>query len=112
VALPSTNINHPIALSQHEANMLKDDNITISIKNGIRRVEGYNNEGQKVVIETIIHETNTNGFQQKMMSVCDNLSVDDRRKVAKTLRSQGLTQEEIAKKLDVSQKTISNDLKI
>ena len=101
-------------LSDAEKNMLQSDNISVTIRNGIRTVEGYNNSGEKVVIETILSNndaTKNNGFRQQNMSVCDKLNTDERRKVAKDLRdTQKLTQLEIAKKLGVSQKTISNDL--
>lgn len=103
------------SLSDAEANMLQPNNISVSIRNGIRTVEGYNMNGEKVVIETIIsntHPTKNNGFIQQSMSVCDKLSPSERAKVAKQLKKEGNhTQAEIAKKLGVSQKTISTDLK-
>lgn len=102
-------------LSEAESNMLMPDNINVSIKNGIRTVEGFNANGEKVVIETILSnddESYNSGFRQKTMTVCDNLEPEERRNIAKKLKKeQKLSQIEIAKRLGVSQKTISNDLK-
>jgi len=103
-----------ISLSDAEESMLQPDNISVAIRNGIRTVEGYNKNGEKVVIETIIsnsYPSKNNGFRQQSMSVCDKLSPSERKIVAKQLKQEGNhTQVEIAKKLGVSQKTISTDL--
>lgn len=107
--------NHQIALLEHETNMLRTDDISITVHNGIRTVEGYNKNGEKVVIETIIssnYPSDSNGFRQKNISVCDKLSPSERKGIVKDLKDkQNYTQVEIAKKLGVSQKTVSNDLK-
>ena len=104
----------PVLLTPQEAEMLQPDNITVSIKNGVRRVEGFNHNGERVVIETIVYSTeqvSNGGYRQKNMSVCEPLAPEERKRVAAKLRSEGYTQTEIAKRLGVSQKTISNDLR-
>ena len=114
MALPTTISGSPVQLTPQEAQMLQPDNITITIRNGVRRVEGFNQNGEKVIIETVAYgsgQTAGTGYRYKSMSVCESLSVEERRKVALELKSQGLTQTEIAKRLGVSQKTISNDLR-
>jgi len=115
MALPPLTItSNPTSLSDAEAIMLQPDNISVTIRNGIRTIEGFNKNGEKVVIETIISNSNpsiNNGFKQQNMSVCDKLSPSERKNIAIQLKQEKkLTQAEIAKKLGVSQKTISNDL--
>lgn len=101
-------------LTAAEANMLIPDNISVSIWNGKRTVEGYNQNGEKVVIQTTIINGNpnqNNGFRSQTMTVCDQLSIPERRETARRLKSkEKLSQTEIARRLGVSQKTISNDL--
>lgn len=101
-------------LTAAEANMLMQDNISVSIRNGKRTVEGYNQNGEKVVIQTTIingSPSQNNGFRSQTMTVCDQLPVHERRKAARRLKSEEkLSQTEIARILGVSQKTISNDL--
>lgn len=102
------------ALTAAEANMLMPDNISVLIRNGKRIVEGYNQNGEKVVIQTTIINGNpslNNGFRSQTMTVCDQLSVPERREAARRLKNEEkLSQTEIARRLGVSQKTISNDL--
>lgn len=102
-------------LTPAEENMLLPDNISVSIRNGKRTVEGYNQNGEKVVIQTTImnntHNQNS-GFRSQTMTVCDQLTVEERRAAARQLKNEEkLSQTEIAKRLGVSQKTISNDLR-
>ena len=105
------NSDSPALLTPQETQMFQPDNIIISIKNGIKRVEGFNQKGEKIILETYSSgQTTDGGYQHKSMSVCGSLPVDERRQVASELRDQGYTQIEIAKRLGVSQKTISNDL--
>jgi DNA-directed RNA polymerase specialized sigma24 family protein len=102
-------------LTETEESMLIPDNISVSIRNGTRIVEGYNHDGEKVVIKTTISNNNSStgkGFRQKEVTVCDELSPEQRRLEAQRLKQeQKLSQAEIARFLGVSQKTISNDLR-
>jgi predicted DNA-binding protein (UPF0251 family) len=102
-------------LTPAEENMLLPDNISVTVRNGKRTVEGYNRNGEKIVIQTTIMNNSSsqnNGFRSQTMTVCDQLSVDERRAAARRLKAEEkLSQIEIAKRLGVSQKTISNDLK-
>ncbi len=110
-AIQSTNST---ALTIAEENMLVPDNISVSIRNGKRTVEGYNYNGEKVVIQTTIingSPSKNNGFRSKTMTVCDELSVAERREAVRQMKNEEkLSQIEIARRLGVSQKTISNDL--
>lgn len=100
-------------LTPAEADMLAPNNISVTIRNGKRTVEGYNQNGEKVVIQTFINSSaQSRGFRSQTMTVCDQLPVEERREVARRMKNDDkLTQAEIAKRLGVSQKTISNDLK-
>lgn len=102
-------------LSESEASMLDPNKITVTVRKGIRTVNGYDRDGQKITIKTHISNhnlNNNNGFRSKTVSVCDLLSIEERRKVARQLRNEEkLSQKEIADRLGVSQKTISTDLK-
>ncbi|EOT1757910.1 helix-turn-helix domain-containing protein [Citrobacter koseri] len=101
-------------LTPAESNMLMPDNISVSIRNGKRTVEGYNKNGEKVVIQTTVMNvtpSQNNGFRSQTMTVCDQLSVEERRAVVQRMKKEEkLSQVEIARRLGVSQKTISNDL--
>ncbi|MDP2549490.1 helix-turn-helix domain-containing protein [Oceanobacter sp. 4_MG-2023] len=101
-------------LTQNEVSMLDQNNITVTVRNGIRTVDGYDHNGQKVTIKTHISNNNPsqgNGFRSQTMTVCDQLSIEERRKIAKQLKSEEkLSQKDIADRLGVSQKTISTDL--
>lgn len=112
---PAIQTTNSTALTSAEANMLMPDNISVTIRNGKRTVEGYNLNGEKVVIQTTIMNTSptrNNGFRSQTMTVCDQLSIDERREAARRMKKdEKLSQTEIAKRLGVSQKTISNDLK-
>jgi DNA-directed RNA polymerase specialized sigma subunit len=112
---PSIQPASSTGLTPAEANMLIPDNITVSVRNGKRTVEGYNQNGEKVVIQTTIingSPNQNNGFRSQTMTVCDQLPAEERREAARRLRhDERLSQVEIARRLGVSQKTISNDLK-
>jgi DNA-directed RNA polymerase specialized sigma24 family protein len=112
---PAIQSTHSTGLTPSEENMLLPDNISVTVRNGKRTVEGYNHNGEKVVIQTTImnnNPTQNNGFRSQTMTVCDQLPVDERRAAARRLKAEeNLSQLEIAKRLGVSQKTISNDLK-
>ncbi|SHO56073.1 sigma factor-like helix-turn-helix DNA-binding protein [Vibrio quintilis] len=114
MAKPPSSPSHSTALLPSEAAMLLPDNISVSIRGGKRIVEGYNNEGEKIVIETTINNVSSNtnnGFRSQSMTICDKLTVEERRDLVHEMyNEEGLTQTEIAKRLGVSQKTISNDL--
>lgn len=109
---PSIHPTASTALTAAEESMLNPDNISVTIRNGKRIVEGYNQNGEKVVIETTIMNSSEQsyGFRSQTMTVCDQLSIPERREVAQRLAQEGLPQTEIAKRLGVSQKTISTDL--
>lgn len=112
--LPSTQTSHGTALNTIEEDMLDPNNISVTIRHGKRTVEGYNQNGDKVVIETTYMSKQSDqddAYRSQTMTVCNQLSKEDRRAVARTLRNENkLSQIEIAKRLGVSQKTISNDL--
>lgn len=112
---PSLPPTTPTGLTQAETSMLVQDNISVTIRNGKRTVEGYNHNGEKVVIETTIVNSSpeqSNGYRSQTMSVCDNLDASERQQAARHMKDvEKLSQIEIAKRLGVSQKTISNDLK-
>ncbi len=101
-------------LTAAEADMLQPDNLTVSIRNGKRTVEGYNQNGEKVVIQTTIINRDSrtnNGFRSQTVTVCDKLSISERREAVRRLKNEAnLSQTEIARRLGVSQKTVSNDL--
>lgn len=80
---------------------------TISIKGGKKTLKGKTENGQAVNFS--IQNSGT-GFREQTISVCEVLSIPDRRAEAKRLKAAGLSQTEIAGKLGVSQKTISDDL--
>jgi DNA-directed RNA polymerase specialized sigma subunit len=110
---PSVRPVNSTALTAAEESMLVPDNISVTVRNGKRTVEGYNLNGEKVVIQTTIindSPSENNGFRSQTMTVCDQLSVEERRKAARRLKKEKLSQEEIGLRLGVSQKTISNDL--
>lgn len=112
---PSLPPTTPTGLTEAETSMLAQDNISVTIRNGKRTVEGYNHNGEKVVIETTIVTSSSEqnkGYRSQAMSVCDNLTASERQRAARQMKDvDRLSQVEIAKKLGVSQKTISNDLK-
>lgn len=112
---PSTQPASSTSLTPAEASMLLPDDITVSVKNGKRTVEGYNQSGEKVVIQTTVRKASpsrNNGFRSQTMTVCDQLPAEERREVARQLKQEeNLSQVEIARRLGVSQKTISNDLR-
>ena len=111
---PSIQPASSTGLTPAEESMLLPDNISVTVRNGRRTVEGYNQNGEKVVIQTTIMNTSpgqNNGFRSQTMTVCDQLSIEERRATARRLKTEEkLSQTEIAKRLGVSQKTISNDL--
>ncbi|GAB1536649.1 hypothetical protein ADMFC3_22800 [Geovibrio sp. ADMFC3] len=102
-------------LSSFEKNMLDPNDVSVTIRNGKRTVEGYDLNGNKVVMTTYLSNNaaaENKGLYSQTMSVCAGLSKEERVQEAKRLKKEEkLSQVEIAKKLDVSQKTISNDLK-
>lgn len=111
-SLPPTAMS--TGLSENEASMLDPNNITVTVRNGIRIVDGYDHNGQKITMKTHISNNNpsqSNGFRSQTVTVCDSLSIEERRKVAKQLKDEEkLSQKDIADRLGVSQKTISTDL--
>jgi DNA-directed RNA polymerase specialized sigma subunit len=91
-------------------NTLQQVNVTIQniqVKPNQVIVTGYNPEGTV----TIIQQSN-NGYTSKSLSTYIPSTIEKRREVVSYLRSQNMTQQDIAQRLGVSQKTISNDLKV
>ena len=111
---PAIQLTNSTALTTAEANILVPDNISVTIRNGKRTVEGYNYNGEKVVIQTTVFNKSTienNALRSITMTVCDKQPVAERREEARRMKKDGkISQVEIAKRLGVSQKTISNDL--
>jgi DNA-binding NarL/FixJ family response regulator len=69
-------------------------------------VSGVDRNNQAVTI----HGADYHGYREQRITSFQG-TTDDRKKVAKELRNQGLSQATIADRLGVSQKTISNDLR-
>ena len=69
-------------------------------------VSGVDKNNQAVTI----HGADYHGYREQRITSFQG-TTDDRKKVAKELRNQGLSQATIADRLGVSQKTISNDLR-
>lgn len=69
-------------------------------------VNGVDSNNQSVTI----HGADFHGYREQRLTSFQGSS-DDRKKVAKQLRAQNLSQTAIADRLGVSQKTISNDLR-
>ncbi len=78
----------------------------ITSKNGLRKLKTKSFDGATVMYAHYVG----NGFEEQTTSRCVALTVKQRRTEARRLRKMGLTQVDIADKLGVSQKTISNDL--
>lgn len=78
-----------------------------TVKNGSTTFVGKTEDG------TTVRYTNytTNGFSEKTISKCEQLQISNRQAEAKRLSRLKHTQAEIAERLGVSQKTISNDLR-
>ncbi|MDE0210132.1 MAG: hypothetical protein OXJ64_09630 [Boseongicola sp.] len=97
------------ALTPSEESMLMPDHVTVSIRNGRRKVDGYDEHGRKVTITTLLSDQD--GLQSQLLTRCPALSPDDRQREAHRMKTEEkLTQEEIGRRLGVSQKTISDDL--
>lgn len=79
----------------------------ISCTGGEFTITGTNSEGNHLRVS----EYQSNGFSERTVSAAQPTSQENRRSEARRLRGTGLSQTEIAKRLGVSQKTISNDLK-
>ncbi|ECK5632010.1 helix-turn-helix domain-containing protein [Vibrio fluvialis] len=82
-------------------------NFQVSCSNGELTVTGTNQSGQQVRI----NQYQGNGYTEGTLSTFQPSNIEARQNEARRLRSNGLTQQEIADRLGVSQKTISNDLK-
>ena len=80
---------------------------SFTITNGKSTLKGKSANGKAV---NVILRNTGSGFREQTVSVCDVLTIEDRRAEARRLRSDGLRQTAIAAKLGVSQKTISDDL--
>ena len=82
------------------------DDWTASSKNGMTRFKG------RIDDQTVTFQTyRAPGLVLQSASKCEKLPVKRRREEARKLRRKGHTQVEIADRLGVSQKTISNDLR-
>ena len=80
---------------------------TAKVKNGSTTFVGKADDG------TITRFSNYsgNGFTERTVSKCVPLTPSERQEEARRLSRQKLTQIDIAERLGVSQKTISNDLR-
>jgi DNA-binding NarL/FixJ family response regulator len=79
---------------------------SISSTADVRRIKARTMAGEAVTLTQIVGP----GYQEQTVSRCAGLTIKQRRIEAKKLRKRGLTQADIAERLGVSQKTISNDL--
>lgn len=79
-----------------------------SSKSGQRTIKGKTADGQTVRLSSY----DDNGFSERTISSCGRLSPPERKEEVRRLYNggRGLTQMQIADRLGVSQKTISNDL--
>ncbi|MEC7310032.1 helix-turn-helix domain-containing protein [Vibrio crassostreae] len=82
-------------------------NFNVECNNGELTVTGTNQNGQQIRINSY----DANGFTEGTLSTFQPSSIEARRNEAARLREAGHTQQQIATRLGVSQKTISNDLK-
>ena len=82
-------------------------NFNVSCNNGELTVTGTDQNGKHIRVNSY----QGNGFTEGTMSTFQPGGKEARRLEAVRLRESGLTQQEIANRLGVSQKTISNDLK-
>jgi len=82
-------------------------NFNVSCEDGSLTVTGKNTEGKHFRVNGY----QGNGFTEGTMSTFESSSRDARQFEAIRLRNAGFTQQEIADRLGVSQKTISNDLR-
>ena len=82
-------------------------NFNVSCSHGELTVTGTDQSGKHVRVNSY----QGNGFTEGTMSTFQPGSKEARQFEAMRLRKDGLTQQEIANRLGVSQKTISNDLK-
>ncbi|MGP0873248.1 hypothetical protein ACJ8QF_24100 [Serratia sp. CY81684] len=91
-------------------NLVQDLQLTdwkASSKSGQVTVSGISGRtGQHVRVTTY----EGTGFSERTVSTCDPMSLAQRRQETQRLRSTGLSQQQIADRLGVSQKTVSNDL--
>jgi DNA-binding NarL/FixJ family response regulator len=78
----------------------------ITSKNGLRKLKTKALDGTAVMYSHYVGK----GLEEQMTPRAKPLTIKQRRKEARRLRKMGLTQVDIADKLGVSQKTISNDL--
>ncbi|MFW7204176.1 helix-turn-helix domain-containing protein [Serratia sp. BNK-17] len=102
-SVPSTapvvdNLVHDLQLTDWKASS-KSGQVTVSGISG--------RTGQHVRVTTY----EGTGFSERTVSTCDLMPLDQRRQETQRLRSTGLSQQQIADRLGVSQKTVSNDLK-
>lgn len=82
-------------------------NFNVKCNNGELVVSGTSANGKKYRVSSY----DNNGYTEGTMSSFNPGQPADRKKEAVRLRNTGLSQQEIANRLGVSQKTISNDLK-
>lgn len=82
-------------------------NFKVSCNEGELTVTGTDQGGKHIRVNSY----QGNGFTEGTMSTFQPESKEARKFEAVRLRGAGLTQQEIANRLGVSQKTISNDLK-
>lgn len=76
--------------------------------NGKIEVIADSNQGND---RTILTEKKSPGYESSSVEVIKKSTPEERRKTVCLLKQEGLSQNEIAKRTNVSQKTISNDIK-
>ena len=110
----SEQINNPkldiVETLRNIANGLENgelDNVSIN-KHSNGSMEIITNKNNE---RTIINEQKLPGYDKSSVEIIKNQKPKDRRKTVCQLKREGLTQTEIAKKTNVSRKTISNDIK-
>lgn len=80
---------------------------SLSSKNGTQSLTAKRKDGKTFNYS----EFEIDGFQERSVAQSVKTNIKQRQAAAKLLNKKGLTQMEIAKRLGVSQKTISNDLR-
>lgn len=80
-------------------------NINLSDDEFVAEADTINGE------RVIITNTEIADYKKVTMEISKKMAIPERRKTVEKLRKQGFNQEQIAKRLHVSQKTISNDIR-
>lgn len=105
----TTPLISPNQAIQQAVNVLQNMNFSVKnvqVKGDTVMVSGTDENNNAV---SFTQEVN-GGYRAQTISTYEPTTIEDRRDVVQKLRQQNLTQQEIASRLGVSQKTISNDL--